>query len=97
MASETISRSADNTLSGTTADTITFNQRWPAVEIHNHGSTALYVRMDGTAAVAEANGTTVVPAGATKILKSTVSGSDATGTVVSIVGDGNQYSIEGVQ
>ena len=98
MATGSAVRSVTNTLSSTTADTITLTQRWPAVEITNHDATTpLYVRLDGTTPVAEADGTTVVPAGATKILKATVSGSDVTGTAVGVVGDGNTYTIEGVQ
>lgn len=96
MATDSAIRSVTNTLTATTADTITLNQRWPAVEITNHdGTTALYIRMDGTAAVAEADNTTVIPAGMTKV----IAAEPAEGTntiVVSVVGDGNKYTIEGV-
>lgn len=93
-------RSVTNTLTGTTADVITLNQLWPAVEVHNHDAdTPLYVLMDGTAsptAVAEADATTIIPPGSSKVLRAVpVSGTRT--IVLGVVGDGGKYTIEGVQ
>lgn len=96
MATDDDLRSVTNTLSGTTADTVTLLQLWPAVEITNHDTAdLLYVRMDGVTAAAGADGASLIPAGSTKILKLSPT---TTGThVISIVGDGGTYTIEGVQ
>lgn len=95
MATDSAVRSVTNTLSGTTADTITLLQAWPAIEVTNHDATdLLYVRMDGTAAVAGADNTTIVLPASTKIIKSSINASGQ--TVVSVVGDGGTYTIEGV-
>lgn len=96
MASDSDVRSVTNTLTSTTADTVTLDQPWPAVEITNHDATnALYVRWDGTTAVAEANGCSVVLPGNTKVVKGEVA--EGTRTIVlSVVGDGNKYTVEGV-
>lgn len=95
MATDSAVRSVTNTLSGTTADTVTLTQCWPAVSITNHDATdTIYFRMDGTAAVAAADGTTVVLPASTVIAKSAITASGT--TVVSIVGDGGTYTIEGV-
>lgn len=96
MATDSATRSVTNSLSGTTADTVTLTQLWPAIECTNHdATTALYIRMDGTTAVSEADNTTVVPAGMTKVVAAEPVANTTT-IVVSIVGDGNKYTIEGV-
>lgn len=89
-----------NTLSGTTADTCTLEQAWPAVAVTNHDAAdVVYFRQDGTAAAAAADGATVVLPGQTVVAKSVINRSESTGassSVVSIVGDGGTYTIEGV-
>lgn len=99
MASETIQRSATNTLTGTTADTITFDQLWPAIEVTNHDATdTLYVLMNGTTtpvAVDGANQNTVILPGSTKLVRAVPVPNTRT-IVLSIVGDGGVYTVEGV-
>lgn len=100
MATDDDVRSVTNTLSGTTADTVTLLQAWPAIEVTNHHATELiYFRQDGTTAVAAADGATVVLPASTKVVKSVVNRNESTGastSVLSIVGNGNVYTIEGV-
>lgn len=90
-------RSVHATLTGTTADTVVINQLWPALEIINgHATEDLYIRQDGVTAVAAADGTTHIPPGISKVVKAEpVEGSRD--TLLSVVGNGNFYSIEGVQ
>lgn len=95
MATDSAVRSVTNTLSTTVADTVTLTQAWPAISVTNHDATdLLYFRQDGVTAVAAADGTTVVLPASSVI----ASGSITTlGThVISIVGDGGVYTIEGV-
>lgn len=100
MATDSSVKSVTNTLSGTTADAITLTQGWPAMEITNHDSAdLLYVRVDGTTAVAQANGCTVILPGQTKVVQSSLNVSPSTGATscfVSVVGDGGSYTVEGV-
>lgn len=100
MATDSAVRSVTNTLSGTTADTVTLTQAWPAIEVTNHDAADLiYFRQDGTTAVAAADNTTLVLPGQTKVVKSVINRSESTGastSVISIVGDGGVYTIEGV-
>lgn len=96
MATDSAVRSVTNTLSGTTADTVTLTQPWPAIEVTNRDTdTVIWVRQDGTTAVADANNATPIAASSSKILSASIS---SAGTIiVSIVGDGGGYTIEGVQ
>lgn len=95
MATDSAARSVTNTLSGSTADTITLTQAWDALDVTNYDSTNyLYLRQDGTTAVAEANDTTAIPPGTSKVIDATVTGSGT--VVISIVGNGGKYTIEGV-
>lgn len=100
MATDSAVRSVTNTLTTTVADTVTLLQAWPAVEVTNHdASDLLYIRQDGTTAVAGADGTTVILPASSKVVKSTINVNTSTGastTVISIVGDGGVYTIEGV-
>lgn len=100
MAADSAVRSLTNTLTGTTADTITITQLWPAIEVTNHDTTdTLYVLMNGTAAptaVAAADGCTAILPGSTKLMRAIPV--PATNTIVlSVVGDGGVYTVEGVQ
>lgn len=100
MATDSALRSVTNTLSGTTADTVTLLQAWPAAEVTNHDDTNfVYCRQDGVTAAAAADGATVIPPSTSKVLKTTINYSTSTGfgtSVFSIVGNGGAYTIEGV-
>lgn len=95
MATDSAVRSVTNTLTTTVADSITLLQPWPAIEVTNADTANdLYLRQDGITAVAAADNTTRVPAGSSKIITASVNGSGQ--IVVSIVGSGGGYTIEGV-
>lgn len=95
MATDSAVRSVTNALTTTVADTITLLQLWPAIEVTNHDDTEfLYIRQDGTTAVGSADNTTPIAPGTSKILSS--SPNSAGQHVISIVGSGNTYTIEGV-
>lgn len=96
MATDSAIRSVTNTLTTTVADTVTLTQPWPAIEVTNYDTTnTLWVRQDGTTAVASADNNTPIAAGTSKILSASITSS---GThVVSVVGSGGSYTIEGVQ
>lgn len=95
MATDSAVKSVTNTLTSTTADAVTLTQPWPAVEITNHHATEkLFGRADGTTAVAAADGTSVILPGTTKVIRARWNASMQ--TVISVVGDGNVYTIEGV-
>lgn len=92
MATYSVTRAKNATLSSTTVDTITLNQKWEAVEITNaDASNALYVRVDGTAATAAGDDCTMILPASSKVIA--LGGS----TTVSIIGNGNVYSCEGVK
>lgn len=98
MAVDSNLRSVTNTLTGAGADAITLLQLWPAIEVTNHdAATALFIRQDGVVAVAEADGASIVPPASSKVFKATPSAANANQILVSIVGNGNKYTIEGVQ
>lgn len=95
MATDSNVRSVTNTLSGTTADTITLTQAWPAIEITNYDAAQpLYFRQDGTVAVADADGVGVILPSQSKVVRSAVN--SAGQSVISLVGSGNKYTVEGV-
>ncbi len=95
MATDSAVRSVTNTLSGTTADAITLTQGWPNIAVTNQDSADLvYFRQDGTTAVAAADGTSLVLPGQTVIRASSPNSSGQ--HVISIVGDGGAYTVEGV-
>lgn len=94
MATDSALRSVTNTLSGTTADTVTITQSWSAFEVTNHSaSVPLYFRQDGTTAVGAADNTTVVLPGQSKVTAASTNGDGD--IVISIVGSSNLYTIEG--
>ena len=96
MATDSAVRSVTNTLTTTVADTITLTQAWPAIEVTNYdASNTLWVRQDGTTAVADADNATPIQAGTSKILSASVKEDGQ--IVVSVVGSGGSYTIEGVQ
>ena len=100
MATDSAVRSVTNTLSTTVADTVTLLQAWNAVQVTNlDGTNAVYFRQDGVTAVAGADGASVVPPGSSVVAATTLNQNQSTGattTVISIVGSGGAYTIEGV-
>ncbi len=95
MATDSAVRSVSNSLTTTVADTVTITQAWPAISVTNADTTNdAWVRYDGTTAVALADNNTRVPAGTTVILAGSVNSSGQ--HVISIVGSGGGYTIEGV-
>lgn len=95
MATESTAKSVHNTLAGTTADKITITGFRFVDVINRDAANPLYVSCDGTSspttAVAAANGTEyVAPSGFVRV----DTGSDH--GAVSIVGNGNDYSVIGV-
>lgn len=79
------------TLSGTTADTVTIdstvtNSRGQVI---NRSTAAIYARLDGSAAVAAADGTVIIPAG--MVFEWFIGSGSA---AVSIVGSGDAYSVQ---
>ncbi len=96
MATDSAVRSVSNTLTTTVADTITLTQAWPAIEVTNSDSSnILWVRQDGTTAVALADNNTPIAPSSSKILAGSVT---SAGThVISVVGSGGAYTVEGVQ
>lgn len=101
MATDSALKSMTNTLTGTTADRLTFTQLWPAVEVTNDDTTNyLYVVCDGSAtptAVAEANDATAVAPLTSKVIRVSPAASAFTTVVISVVGNGGKYTAEGVQ
>lgn len=90
MAAQTAIHSQHATLSGTTADSITFSYRGSSeLAVTNRDATdVIYFTYNGATAVAEADQTFVVLPMQTKVIRATGVG------VVSVVGDGGAYSVE---
>lgn len=96
MATDSAIRSVSNTLTTTAADTVTLTQPWPSIEITNVDTASrLWVRQDGVTAVALADNATPIEPSTSKILSASLN--SAGQHVISIVGSGNAYTIEGVQ
>ena len=103
MATDDDVRSVHNTLSSTTADTVKLTQFWDYIEVTNRDAVEpLYLRQDGTTAVGAADGTTVIQPGESKIVPAVIQDGGTPGSTsapchsLSIVGDGNNYSVEGI-
>lgn len=91
MATYTATKSVHKTLTSTTADTVNLNDQWTVLEVINRSGTApLYIRADGTTAVAEADNTDIALAGEAVLVNRIPSAG------ISVVGDGNAYSVIGV-
>lgn len=91
MATHTATKSVHETLTTTTADTVNLNDQWTEIEVINRsGTDPLYVRADGITAVAAADDTDVVMPGEAVLMNRI----PAAG--ISIVGNGNGYSVIGV-
>jgi ATP-dependent protease HslVU (ClpYQ) peptidase subunit len=95
MATDSATRSVTNTLTTTTADTVTLTQGWELIAVTNLDATdVLYFRMDGTTAVAEADNTYAVLAARTVVVPGTPNSSGQ--HVISVVGDGGKYQVAGM-
>lgn len=96
MTAYSTSRSTTQTLTGTNADQVTLTQRWGAVRITNlHASNWLWVTPNDVVAVAEAVGAIPVPPGVSRVIDAEhVEG--ARTMIVGVVGNGNQYTVEGL-
>lgn len=89
-------RSTTQTLTGTAADQVTLTQRWGAVRITNlHPSIFLWVSPDSDVAVAEAAGTIPVPPNSSRVID-VAHVTNARTMILGIVGNGNQYTVEGM-
>lgn len=89
--------STHKTLSTTTADTVTITgYRW--LWVWNDDATVnLYFRFDGTTAVSAADGTYRVPPKSAVMIDAFPSGCNrASAATISVVGNGNAYSVEGL-
>lgn len=96
MATDSAIRSVSNTLTTTVADTITLTQLWPSIQVTNSDATnILWVRQDGVTAVALADNNTPIAPSSSQILAS--SPNSAGQHVISVVGSGGAYTVEGVQ
>lgn len=100
MATISKATAAHATLSGTTVDTVTITGGYGAVEVANRsGATTLYVTVDvgtaPTAPTAAGDDTFFVPPGTTLLIDTQKDGISG-GTVVKIIGNGNDYSVTGV-
>jgi len=90
MAAQTCATAQHATLSGSTADSVTFTGNGNTLCVTNRAASAsLYFRFDGTTAVADADDTYIVLAGQSK----TLSGHWGK-PVISLVGSSNAYSVE---
>lgn len=102
MATDSVIKSASNTLSTTTVDTINLKQWWDQIEISNQGTSTLTVTLDGTTPTALMDNAEVVEAGAVKLFRAVRQGNGIAGDatyfchIVKIIGNGNAYSVVGV-
>lgn len=102
MSTDSVIKSASNTLSGTTVDTVNLKQWWDKIEISNQGTTTLTVTLDGTVPTALMDNAEIVEAGVTKLFPAPRQGDGVAGSaslfchIVKIIGSGNAYSVVGV-
>lgn len=95
MATDSAVRSVSNTLTTTVADTITLTQAWPSIRVTNSdASNILWVRQDGTTAVALADNASPVPVSSSRIFRTSLTSAGT--SVISVVGSGGAYIVEGV-
>jgi hypothetical protein len=91
MAAQTAVTAQHATLSGTTADTVTFSAKGDTIAVTNRdAATSLYFTYNGATAVSLADDTFVVLPLQTKTIKAKGVGVG----VISLVGNGNAYSVE---
>ena len=102
MATDSVIKSASNTLSGTTVDTVNLKQWWDKIEISNQGTTTLTVTLDGSVPTALVDNAEIVEAGAVKLFPAVRQGNGVAGSaslfchIVKVIGNSNPYSVIGV-
>ena len=102
MATDSVIKSASNTLSTTVVDTVNLKQWWDRIEVSNQGTTTLTVTLDGTTPTALMDNAETVEAGVTKLFPAVTQGNGVPGDtslfchIVKIIGSGNAYSVTGV-
>jgi len=102
MATDSVIKSASNTLSTTTVDTINLKQWWDKIEVSNQGTSTLTVTLDGTTPTALMDNAEIVEAGVSKVFPAVRQGNGIAGDatyfchIVKIIGNGNAYSVVGV-
>lgn len=90
-------KSVHKTFGGVVVDVITLNQLWPAIEVENEDMTNdLFFTQDATDPVADANNTTRVAPGSTKVVKAYPLVGTSTHEI-RVLGNGGAYHVEGVQ
>lgn len=104
MATTSVAKSHQGSLTTTNEDIVKLTQFWDGIEIENKdASQPLYVRFGGTAAVAAAAGTDYIGPGKSKEFRTGilapggVPGSTSTPPhYVSLIGSGNAYGVFGI-
>ena len=102
MSTDSVIKSASNTLSGTTVDTVNLKQWWDKIEISNQGTTTLTVTLDGSVPTALMDDAEIVEAGVTKLFPAIRQGNGVAGSaslfchIIKVIGNGNPYSVVGV-
>lgn len=102
MATDSVIKSASNTLSTTTVDTVNLKQWWDKIEISNQGTTTLTVTLDGTVPTALMDNAEVVEPNVSKVFPAIRQGNGVAGDtslfchIVKIIGSGNAYSVVGI-
>lgn len=104
MATYDALKSEHQTLTSTTADTVKLTQFWPWIEVANKSTTtALYFsQTDSTPTSAEENTDYVAP-NSSVVVRARIQGGAVPGStdtpchIVYVVGNGNAYSVTGVQ
>ena len=102
MSTDSVIKSASNTLSGTTVDTVNLKQWWDKIEISNQGTTTLTVTLDGTVPTALMDNAEVVEPNVSKVFPAIRQGNGVAGDatyfchIVKIIGNDNAYSVVGI-
>ena len=102
MATDSVIKSASNTLSTTTVDTVNLKQWWDQIEVSNQGTSTLTVTLDGTTPTALMDNAEVVEPNVSKVFPAIRQGNGVAGDtslfchIVKIIGNGNAYSVVGV-
>lgn len=102
MTTDSVIKSASNTLSGTTVDTVNLKQWWDKIEISNQGTTTLTVTLDGSVPTALVDNAEIVEANSSKVFPAIRQGNGIAGDttyfchIVKIIGNDNAYSVVGV-
>lgn len=97
MADYSVIRSAHKTLSGATVDSVRISGGYSSVEVLNRaagGGADVYFTIDDSTPVVGADETYIVPAGTSLMVRSSLS--SATIETVKLIGNGNAYSVQGV-